>query len=357
MADIDILTTDQPACWHQWLTQAGCDDIYFTPEYVQIFDAIEGGSAYLFVYAEGEQVFLYPFRLRPLPQIKALSDFAGWHDMTSDYGYGGPVVSAAQNAVGIQTFVTNAVRAFDRFCAERQIVSEFCRFHPLLKNVEHVRNAYQPIFCNQTVWIDLTLTEEECWRQIRKRYRENIRKAQKYEIVIEMSNQHDHAEIFYQLYTKTMEDVKANQYYFFDKEFFSNILKFLNNQSFVFLAYYQGQVIAASLFMWGKNFLHYFFAGMDHKYSYTEAHKFIVHYAILWGKKQGFKKLHVGGGVGGSDSDAVMFFKTGFSKFRSDFYIAKRIHHPAMYRRLCEAAQIDPATESFFPAYRAMLRK
>jgi serine/alanine adding enzyme len=357
VATIEILSAEHASLWHQWLVKAGCEDVYFFPEYALTFRAIEEGTSHLFIYEDGDKRLLYPFRLRGLPHLQQFEEFADWFDITSDYGYGGPKISVPEYDPNAQEFVRNAVCAFDQFCAEQRVVSEFCRFHSLFDNTQDVKNEYQPIFCNQTVWVDLSLPEDELWQQIRKGYRYDIRKTEKQGVEIETGNTQVYADTFYQLYLKTMEDVRAREYYFFSQAFFRNTLQLLAGHALVFLCRYQGNVIAAALYIWGKQFLHYYFACMDRKYAHIGGNKVIQYQAILWGKKQEFTKLHLGGGVGGSDTDSLMLFKSGFSPLRANFHIAKRVHNYDIYRKLCKLVDVDPDTESFFPAYRAIYRR
>ncbi|MDM8542154.1 GNAT family N-acetyltransferase [Desulfococcaceae bacterium HSG9] len=336
--------------WHKYLEKSCCEDVYFFPEYARTFTSIEKGTSHLFIYEKDGNRFIYPFRLRKIPQIEQFSE---WFDITSDYGYGGPVISVA-NKTEVPNFIKDAVSSFDEYCIKQQIVSEFCRFHPLLKNAQYM-SIYKPIFCNQTVWVDLTMPEEECWKQIRKAYRRHIRQSEKkHGIEIEISDNIDNIDVFYKLYTKTMQEVGASGYYFFSNDFFRYLFKYLTGHVVMFLAHYQRKIIAASIFIYGKEFLHYHFGAMDREFSNINANKAIFYKAIKWGIERRLKKFHLGGGVGGANS--LMHFKEGFSKFRADFHIAKRIHNHDIYQKLCIKTGVEAGKEPFFPAYRAIYR-
>ncbi len=356
MSHIEILSADQTSRWRDKLAQAGVSDVFFFPEYAQTFDNVDGGTPHLFVYEQGDSSLVYPFRLLPLPEAEPFEEFSGWCDITSDYGYGGPVISAPGGEAP-SDFIRDAARAFDAFCAEQQVISEFCRFHPLLGNAFYPNSMYQPIFSNQTVWADLTLPEAEFLRQIRKGYRYDIRKAEKIGVEVEVCNAETCLDPFHALYIQTMRDVDADSYYFFNKAFFRDTLRLLENHAAAFLAHYQGEVIAGAFYIWGKELLHYYFSGMNRQYSHVGANKLLLYNAMMWGRKKGLKKLHLGGGVGSSDTDSLMRFKAGFSKQRAEFHVAGRIHDHEVYETLCRRTRTDPDTEPFFPAYRAMHRR
>jgi len=351
---ISILSAEQGSLWHGELEKSECQDVYFSPEYAHTFRAADGGVSRLFIYEDEDGRFLYPFRLLRLPPVKRLEEFEDWFDITSDYGYGGPLISYTQPDVSGREFAGKAVRAFDRYCAQQRVVAEFCRFHPLLSNAWDVKDEYRPVPCNQTVWIDLSLSVDELQRQMRKGFRYDIRRAEKQGVEIETGQAPAHADEFYGLYLRTMKDIGAREYYFFSRDFFRGILEFLAGQAIVFLARYRGQTIAAAIYIWGKQFLHYHFAAMDRDHAPIGASKLIQYRAIIWGKQRGFGKMHLGGGVGGSDSDSLMHFKTGFSPLRAEFCIAKRVHNPSVYQALSVAAGFNPDREPFFPAYRGI---
>ena len=150
-----------------------------------------------------------------------------------------------------------------------------------------------------------------------------------------------------------MKDVGAESYYFFNKDFFKDTIQYMMNNAIIFLAKYQNKVIAGVLYIWGEHFSHAHFSAMDREFSHLRPNKLLHYHAILWSKKKGLKKLHLGGGKSGSDTDPLMHFKSGFSKLRADFYIAKRIHNHRIYNELCRLVNINSKEESFFPAYRA----
>jgi hypothetical protein len=353
LASVKIISSNQNSDWHDEIANTSGDDVYFYPEYANSFNLIEGGASYLFVFEDHGNKFLYPFRLRPLFEIPRFSQFKDWYDITSDYGYGGPFTRITDEN-SLDNFCLNAISAFDDFCRETHVVSEFCRFHPLIDNAKIVSAAHKPDFCNHTICVDLTISEEECWNSIRKGYRYDIRQAEKAGLQIEVSDDSNAAELFYDLYVKTMEKVDARRYYFFNKRFFRDSLQNLRSHSSIFFCTIQSRPIAAAFFIWGSRFLHYNFACVDPAYLQSGANKKLLFEAIKWGKSRNFQKLHLGGGLGGSDTDSLMFFKSGFSKLRKDFFISKRIHDPKMYQKLCDVVSVNADSNIFFPAYRTL---
>jgi hypothetical protein len=355
MATTLLLGLDDAAEWGEWLAQAGSQDVYFLPEYARVWESIEGGTSHLFVHGNEDGVLLYPFRLRSLAEAEGLEDLAGWFDITSDYGYGGPVVSIRGGGEGSR-FVIQAFREFDRVCADLHVIAEFCRFHPLVANHRSIEVVYHPVFCNQTVWMDLTFSEQELWKHVRKGHRYDLRKAEKNGVEIAVSTKLEDWQLFYDLYLQTMLDVGASVYYHFSPRFFESMMKSLSGHVVVFLAIYRDRTTGASIFLYGDKFFHYHFSGMDRNFQDMTPNKLLLYRAALWAKERGFVAFHLGGGYSGSDGDSLMRFKTGFTKLRAEFYVGKRIHNQGMYTEACRVAGVDPEKERFFPAYRAKPR-
>lgn len=353
-ATVRVLGLDDAAAWQQTLARFGFVDPYFTLGYARLWTTIEGGSPHLFVYEDASGGFAYPFRQRAVAEIRGLEQFTSSWDIVSDYGYGGPVARIEAGADG-PAFVGRAVAAFDATCAERGIVAEFCRFHPLLENAELVRKSHQPVLCNQTAWVDLRISGAEIWQQVRKGHRYDIRKAERNGIEVRTSESPDDAAECYRLYAESMDAAGAKPYYYFGAEFFAETLCLLTGNVIMFFAAHAGQTIAASMFLFGDKLCHYHFSGLDRRFASITPNKLLMFRAIEWAKAKGFERLHLGGGFGGSDSDSLMLFKAGFTRLRASFHITKRVHDPAAYARLCDAVGVAPTVDGFFPAYRAVV--
>ena len=355
MPEIYLIGLRQSSQWKTWLKRVSCTDTYFLPEYAELWGSVDKGKSKLFVFSESNNIFLYPFKLRSLKTIGNINEFAGWNDITSDYGYGGPIISYGNGIVEKQ-FVKRAVSALDDVLKSKNIVSEFCRFHPLKSNIELVEEDFQPIFRNQTVWIDLMKPKDELIRDIRKNIRYDIRRAERNGVKCFQSERPQDVDTCHKLYLSTMKHLNADKYYYFNRSFFRKTVSILKNKIIIINAVYDDDTIASSMFMCGDGILHYHFSGMNREYGWLSPNKLILFKAILWAKENKFAKLHLGGGYRNGPDDPLMRFKAGFSKQRTEFFVAKRIHNPSIYSKACEAEGIIPEKISFFPAYRARSR-
>ncbi len=338
-----MLGLEQRSEWNRLLE--GARDVYFTPEYAGLWTPIEGGEPLLFAWEDELGRFLCPFRKRRIPGADGL------HDITSDYGYGGPLLLPAEPSTAPE-LATRAVRAFDDACAELGVVAEFTRFHPLVDNASLLESTHHPVFCNETAWVDLSLTEALIWRQVRKGHRYDIRKAERLGVAIRVGDSAEDARTCYRLYERSMTAVGARPYYLFGADFFASTMEQLAGDAVILLAELGGEAIAAAMFLYGDRYCHYHFSGMDRRHASHTPNKLLMFRAIQWARERGLEKLHLGGGFGGADDDSLMRFKTGFTKQRASFHIARRVHDAEAYGRLCAQAGVAAETTGWFPAYR-----
>ena len=142
MAELDVLDLSRDgATWDERLSRLAADlrDVYFTAGYHLVWERNGDGEARGAVLETPEGTVLYPFLVRRLADAPMLGDeWRGYLDITSAYGYGGPLVSTPD---GGPADATRRVRLlglfraeFSAWCREQRIVSEFIRFHPLLEN-------------------------------------------------------------------------------------------------------------------------------------------------------------------------------------------------------------------------------
>src|SRR5207248_7506732 len=108
------------ADWDDLLAELGCADAYFLREYLEGAALLEPGRpTFLRLSGEGGDV-LFACLVRDVA--------GGGLDVTTPYGYGGPV------AIGESPPVARFYELYEGWCRERGIVTTFIRFHPLLAN-------------------------------------------------------------------------------------------------------------------------------------------------------------------------------------------------------------------------------
>ncbi|WP_018757582.1 lipid II:glycine glycyltransferase FemX [Paenibacillus terrigena] len=348
---VKVLGVDQYEEWHKYLTQLPEADIYFTPEYCRIYEENGEGLAQLFVFYRENKFICYPFLLRKInldPRISSQLD-TDLYDITTPYGYGGPLSNITDEDEKRHAF-ENFGSIFHEYCIENNIITEFVRFHPMLKNNVDYR-AVNPTFVRNTIYIDLRCSVEEIWERFSKNNRNRIRRSQRENLMIKHTDRGG-IDNFTKLYYSTMEKKQANDYYYFSPQFIMNTLTFLKGSIELIEVQCGNQVIASSLFMYYNDFVHYHLMGSDKQFLSACPVNFLIHYAVLWAKEKGFKFLHLGGGYEGDDN--LLRFKKGFNTGEpADFYIGRKIHCNYTYNMLLNKLQCkSQEQEDYFPAYR-----
>jgi hypothetical protein len=252
-------------------------DVYFTAAYHLVWQRNGDGLARGAIFQNADGTVLYPFLLRPLEDVPALRGGSGdlWRgrfDISSAYGYGGPLAAItgeeppelpgdpeAALGTGPGPVVTPArdrllahFRAqFCAWCREQGVVSEFIRFHPLLQTEAGMTAAVDAgpaagaeatttaeagggaprveiVPANVTVWCRLS-TPEAHRATLSSSTRRNLRKADRAELTFGIETSDEAWARFVELYTETMRRREASDYYLFPPRYFDDCRELLGD--------------------------------------------------------------------------------------------------------------------------------
>lgn len=338
--------------WELWMDKFSDIDIYYSPGYCEIYQKNNEGIAKLFVYEDESGYVYYPFLMREINELEVGKNLKEkYYDIITPYGYGGPI-HALKEEGNLEGLKKNFFNAFEAFCVQNNIVSEFVRFHPLIKNHLFSNEFLNPVAIRSTIYMDIE-NEDRIWSNIISKNRNMIRKAEKNGISVE---QNDNLEKFEELYYQTMDKNQATEYYYFNHEYFTSTMKNLKDNIKIFNAVLDGKVIASTMIMFKNKYMHYHLSGSDREYIKLAPNNLLLYKVALWGMDNGFKYFHLGGGYRGND-DSLFSFKKSFSKEGIlDFYIGKKIHNSEIYNLLVEELKClednDFEDNGFFPLYR-----
>jgi hypothetical protein len=330
---IKIFNTNDSQLWREYLNYLPEEnrDIYYTPEYYKIYQEYGDGHACCFVYEDQGDIALYPFFINSINNLGyQLND--NYYDIQGAYGYNG-VITSSYNS----DFINRFYKEFNNYCRDNNIIAEFTRFHPILKNKLFSESHLDVIYDRHTVVVNLDNGIDKIWAEDYSGTNRNmIRKAEKNKIVICKTDKKSDYLLFADLYNETMNQIKADPYYFFNEKYFINIQDYFNYNSLLLLAYYEGNVVAGSLFFFYNKIAHYHLSARNINYNNFPATNYLLNYAILESIKSGMKYLHLGGGTTNGENDPLFKFKCNFSKSRLDFYIGKKIYNNEIYSEVVE---------------------
>jgi len=344
-------------------------DVYFSAGYHLLWERNGDGEAFGAAYAEAGGTVMYPFLLRPLamaPGSPGMGEAAGQWDISSAYGYGGPLVHApGAEAATLAGFR----RELAAWCRDNHVVSEFVRFHPLLqteRGMEQPVDGAPPldvIPANATVWCRLSSPEEHV-AAMSSSARRNLRKALRSGLVAVTEQDDDAYDRFQELYVSTMRRRGAAALYLFPKRYFADCRELLGDSQALLTVRRppspdgtSGALVAGGLFLLGPTTLHYHLGGSDPAALADRPNNLLFAAAMDWGAARGLTALHLGGGFRAGGDDELLRFKAGFSDLRARFHMGRCVHDEAAYAaavaRRAAAGGGDPG--GFFPAYRAPL--
>lgn len=323
-------------------------DIYFEENYGELYEEIENGKAKIFSYEDENGKITNQFLIREIPyKINGVTYF----DIVTPYGYGGPIIEYCINNKENE-LVEAFEKKFKEYSIKNNIVSEFVRFHPILNNVEFFKEKYNSQCIRKTLGTNLKDFEDPIASEFSKSCRKNIRQAINKGITYKITESPNDLKKFKEIYYSTMDRNHATDYYYFEEEYFSKILKKFRENIILVEAIFEEKTIASGLYFVYNNTIHIHLSGTLSQYLFLSP-AYILRYAVTkWGKEKGYELIHHGGGRTNDEKDTLFTFKKGFAKNTEfDFYIGKKIWNEEIYDKLCEVRKVGK-NQDFFPAYR-----
>jgi hypothetical protein len=336
-----ILHKEDAAEWNSLLDRAGCCDLFFQPEYVELNEIIIGGQAECFVYADGGTLVIYPYLRRPI-------EGTAWSDISSAYGYGG-FVSRPHDA-NLAPFH----EAFCDYCRREGIVSEFIRFHPAFANHSNGAGSRLEVrFHQPVVAVDYGRAAGGFQAAVKKEVWKKLRRAEQSGVQVIADSSGAYTNEFIRLYEETMARRGADAFYYFDHAFFRRLHELLAQRSLLFAALLGGRMIGGLLVLHSDRAGYNFLSCSDYAHNALGTNERLQFAALEWAEQRRLETYLLGGGRGGEDS--LFQFKAKFSPQRKEFFIGKRIHLPDVYEELCRQAGVTreaAAASGRFPLYR-----
>ena len=342
---LTVYTLEQSEQWDTVVRSFKEYDVYWLSGYVKAFQIHGDGDPLLFFY-EGEGArginVIMKRDVADDEHFKGKIEKGQYFDFATPYGYGGWIIEGDQTE--------ELFGAYESWIQKNEIISEFVRFHPMLKNHGASRPFYDVIQLGEVVHMDLS-SPEDIWTNIISKNRNMIRKAVKNEIKIYNGRFPEIYRQFREIYNVTMDKDDAEEYYYFKPDFYKSVLEDLPQNAQVFWAEKEGQVIAASIMLATNGRMNYHLSGSLREFSSLAPTNLLLYKAALWGCANGYKTLYLGGGVG-SGEDSLFKFKRAFYKGDlNHFNIGKKIYNKEKYEELL-GMRTEIENPGYFPKYR-----
>ncbi len=185
------------------------------------------------------------------------------------------------------------------------------------------RNAPVHMMHPELAWLlDITVPEEELLKNMEKRTRYSIKKAQKDGVEVKASNKIEDIELFYNIYQETAQRQKFVPFSknYVKKEFEIFIKE---NKALLFTAYYQNEPIATAVIVFDNNSAFYHHGASIRKYNNITASELLQWVAIKEAKSRGLRFYNFWGvapeGIKNHPWQGLSKFKTGFGGFSEEY--------------------------------------
>lgn len=367
----DVISYHEKKKWEEKLKLLNKKDVFYSHAYSDLCYRLGEGEPFLFYYEDknSRNKLAYVFIKRRIENFSPTSNHrltGEFFDITTpSYGYGGPLYDDKD-----QNFLTDFTMQFEEYCQKENIVCEFVKFHPLLQNQRDLENFMDVRYDRETVYMNLYKSEEDIFNVFHKNHKRNVRKAQKNQLEFLVFQNQDalkQIEIFYFLYKETMDKLKASRSSYFSSEYLYQLFEGFQNQALIGAVFYQGQMISAALCLHDGSNMHYHLGCSKKEFLNLGGNPFLFYHLALWGKENGLKRFHLGGGHsdlhnGGLNGrlngrDSLLQFKYRFyPEGLLHFYVGRKIYIPEVYKKLvCQWEEYNgqKSEETFFPAYRS----
>jgi hypothetical protein len=338
---IKIITIHQLDEWNWYVDKSKNYDFYHTGLYHSLDS---NGDPFLFVFHEMDNFVA-------IPLIRRRIEGTDWYDLSSVYGYTGPISNKDINELD-EHFLNDFNLEFRRFLKKERVVSVFSRLHPLLKQGK-LMNKFEGLTPNgSTVAIDLRQSLECQRSNYRRSFRADIRKAKDRGYVVKEGTRPDDICLFKCIYTENMLRINASEHYMFSHEYFDNLVNASQFKARLFFVYAGDKAICGTLITCTNNILEVHLVATRNEYLCESPAKFLIDEVSVWAREQGIEFFHFGGGFGFKE-DSLYDWKRGFSDFCLDYYSWRFIANPDIYYSILHDKGI-PVDESidFFPLYR-----
>lgn len=330
--------------WNQVINGFDKKDFYHSYDYHQAC-LKEKEAAILLFYESGKTSIAFPLLIRPI-------NGSGYFDAASVYGYAGPLISGFDSSFNFEDWKMQLLSFF----SENKIVSVFSSTNPFIDHQIELLSTFGNIEnLGDIVYFDLERHNSHL-KQYSKTTKRYVKRNKSLFKIREGKSEED-AQLFLQIYYRSMDRLHADPQYYFKLPYFLELLKSESCDAyFVFATKDNGKEISGAFIVRTNHIIQYHLSGTLDKYRHLSPVRTIIDHTRKKGVEDHYSFFNLGGGVG-SKNDSLYDFKASFSKTRIPFQVWKFIADNEVYHQLCrEYPPIqDLDKPNYFPKYRSSL--
>jgi len=343
-----VYTTDNATEWNSVLPVQ--DSAFGSVQFARVVQEHLGYQPRLYVLQDRTAQIAYPFFMRSIRSSLLSEETYGHESDTASPDFTGPLARRTPT----RSLAAEFPKRLSAFLQSQDVVAEFTHLHPWKAFTPALRgNCLQ--FDREIVYVDLTWPEEQLWQSsFTHACRKNINRSRREDVRIFEARTAGDIREFYRIYIQTMKERNALQHYLYSLDYFAAIFDQLRDSARFVLAEYRNQVIAGTVYLHDRDDVYSYLGGADVNCQHVRPTNAVIHDTILWGQRQGKKRLILGGGY--SPNDGILRFKASFSPLRKNFLVYRRVHLSEKYDALCRSWSSiyggDAHASAYFPRYR-----
>jgi hypothetical protein len=343
---LNLINPEDADAYRKALLVIGNNHPYYQVEFLDVFySGLNLAKAFVYSDKNNLPLIVMPFYLRPIED--KVSDGDSYSDVTSTWGYSGPLYNTELPPEVLNNFWNQV----DIWYKENNIVSEFVRFNPDGNQINYSGELATIMNIIKGKLLDI----ETIWNNYNRKVRKNINKARREnlytKIYFESEITPEIIDLFYDIYIHTMDRTNASEQYYNSKEKLTTFIEKCPENCAIVLTFKDDIAIASEIVLLSNDSMFSFIGGTLSGYFNLRPNEILKHDVIEWGYNKGFKYYVLGGGLGKEDGIYV-YKKTFFPNDDYPFIVGKKIINKKIYDELSIKHTSDSNDSGFFPLYR-----
>jgi lipid II:glycine glycyltransferase (peptidoglycan interpeptide bridge formation enzyme) len=219
---------------------------------------------------------------------------------------------------------------YNEIIRKKAIYSQFRNFRDWGDSKEiFVKNGFE-YEDHLNILIDLTKTEEQLWKEVYSKRRNEVRRATKEGACFSIEHTEDSLKKCYEILQEVYSRAKLP---IPDYNFFYNLYRMgSNSKLLIFCAYYESEIIGCMLALSYRDTMYDFYAGSMVRYYKKYPNDLIPWEVFKWGKENGYKVFDFGGAGKPGVPYGVRDYKKKFGGEFVNYGRYEKVHQPMMFK-------------------------
>ena len=212
-------------------------------------------------------------------------------------------------------FIISALHEYSKICCQEGIIAELIRFDPMnliVRDRLSVSNTIQMFIERQISYIEIKPSFEEQINYFNPQCKRRVKKGMQYISVKKLMPTLRNIDLFINIYYRSLETVKSEDYWFFEKSIISNLM----HLPFVSVwaaglsdSNIENNASSAALLLEDNNIAYLLLMGNIDAHKYLGINEYLIAEITNYCRIKGFSFLCLGGGRSIDQDDSLFKFK------------------------------------------------